>query len=175
MQVQWSNPPHPASLDDDALLAQCDLSKQRTSGPGGQHRNKVETAVNLLHEPTGVDASAGERRSVRENRPMAIRRLRLALAVVVRCPVPAGDHRSALWRSRCDAKGHVACNPEHHDFPAMLAEAMDNLWACEFEPRPAALRLSCSASQLVRLVKDHPPAMVALNAARAESGLHALR
>lgn len=175
MQVLWTTPPHPATLGDDALLSQCDISKQRTSGPGGQHRNKVETAVNLLHEPTGVEASAGERRSVRENRPMAVRRLRLALAVVVRCPVHEGDQRSTLWRGRCDAKGHIACNPEHHDYPAMLAEAMDNLWSCELDPKRAAMRLGCSTSQLVRLVKDHPPAMVALNAARAAADLHALR
>lgn len=171
----WANPPHPATIDEAALLAQCERSTQRTSGPGGQHRNKVETAVNLTHEATGIEAHAGERRSVRENHPVAVRRLRLALAVRVRCAVPPGDQRSALWRGRCDREGRVACNPEHWDYPALLAEAMDNLWACDLEPRKAALRLGCTASQLVRLVKDHAPAMVALNAARMAAGARALR
>jgi len=175
VDVTWTNPPHPSTLDEAALLDLCERSTQRTSGPGGQHRNKVETAVFLRHESTGIEAHAGERRSVHENAPVALRRLRLALAVGVRCAVAEGDQRSALWKSRCDARGRVACNPEHWDYPALLAEAMDNLWACGLDPRPAALRLTCSASQLVRLVKDHPPALALLNAARRAEGLHALR
>ena len=47
---------HPASLDDDRLLAECDQSFLRRSGPGGQNRNKVETAVVLRHRPTGLIA-----------------------------------------------------------------------------------------------------------------------
>ncbi|CAG1001050.1 hypothetical protein PHYC_02885 [Phycisphaerales bacterium] len=171
----WVNPPHPASIDEAELLKQCRMSKQRTGGPGGQHRNKVETAVNLIHEPTGQESHAGERRSVTENHRVALRRLRLMLAMGVRCEVPAGDCRSELWRSRCDARGRVACNPEHHDYPALLAEALDMLWACGLDPAKAALRLCCTGSQLVRLIKDHPAAMALLNNARSADGARPLK
>src|SRR5215471_12693999 len=97
----WVTKPHPATLDGEELLAQCEMTKGRTKGPGGQHRNKVETRVTLEHKPTGLLAHAGERRSVVDNKRVALFRLRLALAVAVRTAVPAGDVRSQLWQTRC--------------------------------------------------------------------------
>ena len=164
--------PHPATLEDEALLAVCRAVRKRTGGPGGQHRNKVETGVVLRHEPTGTEAHADERRSVVENQRMAVRRLRLVLAVLVRCPVPDGDQRSEVWRERCGTDGRIACNPDHRDYPSLLAEAMDNLWSCGLDPRKAAARLCSTASQVVKLLKEHPPALVRLNEARALVGEH---
>jgi len=166
--------PHPATLEPEALLAQCELGKDRSSGPGGQHRNKVETKVTLTHTPTGVAGQAGERRSAQENKRVALTRLRLALATEVRSPAPVGDARSELWRSRCRG-GRIACNPKHKDYPAMLAEALDMIDACGLEPKKAALRLECTASQLIKLVKDHPPAFAAWNKERTARGMHTLK
>jgi hypothetical protein len=166
---------HPARLAEPDLLKQCVLGKSRGSGPGGQHRNKVETLVHITHTPSGVEAHAGERRSAVDNRRVAIRRLRLALAVKVRTAVPAGDVRSDLWRSRCSGSGRIACNPEHEDFPAMLAEALDMLAACDFDASKAAIRLCCSTSQLVKFLKDHPPAFAELNQQRSARGQHPLK
>jgi hypothetical protein len=166
---------HPAMLDEAALLKQCQMGKGRGSGPGGQHRNKVETLVWITHTPTGLETHAGERRSAVENRKVAIRRMRLLLATKARSPVPAGDVRSDLWRSRCSAGGRIACNRDHHDFPALLAEGMDMVVACGLDPKKAAIRLCCSGSQLVKLFKDHPPALEELNRLRALQELHPLK
>lgn len=167
-------PIHPAALPDDDLLGRCELTRGRTSGPGGQHRNKVETLVVLTHRPTGIAGRAGERRSAEVNRKVALRRLRLALAVGLRVGVPVGEARSELWRTRCRG-GRIACNPHHHDYPALLAEALDMLEACKGDPRRAAVRLDCSMSQLVRLIRHHPPALAMVNDQRAVRGEHALR
>lgn len=168
-------PPHPACLDPEQLLRECEVGRGRSGGPGGQHRNKVETLILLKHLPTGIEAHAGERRSAEQNRHVAIQRLRERLAVDVRTPVPAGEIRSPLWLSRCDRHGRLACNPAHADFPALLAQALDVVWACELDVKRASLRLACTASQLIKLIKDHPPALQRLNAARAEAGEHPLK
>ena len=61
----------------DASLTQKDLEWQtiRGSGPGGQHRNKTETAVRVVHKPTGLSAIAQEERSQSLNRKLALARL----------------------------------------------------------------------------------------------------
>lgn len=167
-------PPHPATIALDALLSQCTFRRGRSSGPGGQHRNKVETLVELCHDATSVEAHAGERRTVTENHRVAVTRLRLALATRVRTGVPVGDCRSPLWRSRCKS-GRIVVSVSHEDFPSMLAHALDVLWACDLDPKPASSRLCCTMSQLVKLVKDHPPAWIMLNAHRAARGMHGLK
>ena len=96
-ELRLVDKPHPATLDAEALLAECEVGRGRSGGPGGQHRNKVETLVLLTHRPTGIEAHAGERRSVRDNTRVAVFRLRLALARGVRTGVATGDQRSELW------------------------------------------------------------------------------
>ena len=162
---------HPAALPDELLLTACDLRRGRGSGPGGQHKNKVSTEVTLTHRPTGIVAQAGERRSGADNHKVAVLRLRLLLALEVREPL---REPSELWRSRCRG-GRVAVNPTHRDFPALLAEALDVLDGCEHDPRAAAEHLGCSASQFIKLVKDHPPAFAAWNRRRAALGQHPLK
>ena len=43
-------------LSDEQLMSQCEMETFKASGPGGQHRNKRETAVRLKHLPTGIIA-----------------------------------------------------------------------------------------------------------------------
>lgn len=167
-------PIHPAALDEETLLSQCEMTKGRSSGPGGQNRNKVETKVTLTHGQTGVSAHAGERRSAIENRRVAVFRLRLALATEVRIGVPAGEVRSALWLSRCK-DGRVACNPEHWDFPSLLGEALDVIYAAGLDARKASVRLCCTMTQLVKLVKDHPAAFEKWNRDRAAKKMHPMK
>src|SRR5690606_7322677 len=91
-------------LEDGALLAQCDLDRFRASGPGGQKRNKTDSAVRLRHRPTGLQGEATEERSQHLNRARALRRLRRAIALGLREPVtpeayePAGALAEALRR-----------------------------------------------------------------------------
>jgi len=164
--------PHPAALEPDALLAQCEVRARKASGPGGQRRNKVETGVVLVHRPTGTRAEATERRDRPSNERAALARLRLNLALAVRRE--PGTRPSPLWRARAGG-GRIRVSPAHPDFPALLAEALDVLHAHDLDARAAAGRLGVTASQLVKLVKQEPRALAAWNAARSERGEHRLR
>jgi hypothetical protein len=165
-------PLHPAEYDERRLLAECRVQRTRRSGPGGQHRNKVETAVIISHTPTGVRAEASERRSQEENRRQAIFRLRLNLALAVRSD--RGDSPSQLWQSRLRG-GRIEVNPEHDDFPSLLAEAMDVLTAAEMDAGQAAAQLGCSSSQLIRFLKHEPRALQLVNQERIARGQHTLK
>jgi protein subunit release factor B len=67
-------------LGDEALLAQCEVQAHRAIGPGGQHRNKAETAIRLVHLPSGVSAEGKDERSRTQNLRIALGRLREKLA-----------------------------------------------------------------------------------------------
>ncbi len=170
--------PHPATLDLETLAADCELRTTRRSGPGGQNRNKVETAVILTHKPTGLSAEAAERRTQGENRRQALFRLRLKLALEVRRPAwepgESAYQPSELWKRRCRG-GRITINPDHDDFPALLAEALDVLAETGHDPKQAAAALGCSPSQLVKLLKLEPRAFTLMNDHRRQAGLHALR
>ncbi len=136
----------------DGLTSQCQFTRTRRGGPGGQHRNKVESAIVVTHLPTGITSQASERRSQHENRAVAVQRLRLNLAIAWRNPVLPTDI-SELWMDRC-TRGKILIAVAHDDFPCILAEALDWIVISKFQMAVAAESLRCSTSQLIKLIKS---------------------
>src|SRR5947209_9848043 len=99
-------PPAWHLLPDDALLAQCELQAHRASGPGGQHRNKAETAVRLVHRPSGVTVEGKDERSRTQNVRIALARLREKLERRAYRPPPRRPTRPsrAARERRVDSK-----------------------------------------------------------------------
>ena len=165
---------HPSSFPVPKLLEQCLIRRTRHSGPGGQHRNKVETAIEIVHQPTGVVSFAAERRSQDANRTVAIFRMRVLLAIRVRSDLETHVEPTALWQSRCSGE-RISCNERHEDFPALLAEALDAIHAKDADLRRAAAALGCSPTQLLRFIAKAPDALRAVNEDRARCGLKPLK
>jgi protein subunit release factor B len=62
--------------DPEILKRQVTIETYRSRGPGGQRKNKTETAVRLKHLPSGMTVIATEHRSQAQNRQLAFERLR---------------------------------------------------------------------------------------------------
>jgi ribosome-associated protein len=115
------------ALSDEALARECEETFFVGGGPGGQHRNKTETAVRLVHGPTGVTVTATERRSQPQNRAAALARLRARLEALAVRPKPrratrptrgSNERRLAakkrrgerkVWRGGVD-EGYATCD-----------------------------------------------------------------
>lgn len=165
---------HPVLFPDAELLKQCELRTARRRGPGGQHRNKTESAVILKHLPTGVEGQAAERRSQSDNARNALKRLRVNLALDVRDASLLEMTPTDLWRKRCPA-GRIVVNPEHADFAPLLAEALEVVLDHAGHLHGAAVQLGCTFSQLCKFLKDEPRAWQRVSQWRHERGLPALQ
>ena len=164
---------HPATFSEEQLLVECSRRTTRRTGPGGQHRNKVETAVVLKHIPTGIRAEANESRSQAQNGKSALFRLRQSLAEQIRYPVELHSPPSELWRSRTSRR-KLAVSDDNSNFPALLAEALDRVVVHEFDLTAAAEALQISTTQLVRFLQQSPLAWQWINSERKARSLRPL-
>jgi protein subunit release factor B len=76
-------PPHLARLARD-----CDIVPFKSSGPGGQKKNKTESSVRVRHRPSGITRIATESRSQLRNRERALARVWTELERRARKPRP---------------------------------------------------------------------------------------
>ena len=72
----------------DKLLASCDVDTFRSGGKGGQHQNKTESGVRLVHRPTGITVVCRDERSQHLNKQRCLDTLRKRLAKLYEKPKP---------------------------------------------------------------------------------------
>ncbi len=166
------------ALDDNALLAQCDVHVYKASGPGGQHRNKVSSAVRLRHRPTGTTVHGDDSRSQHENKRLAIRRLRMNIACRLRRAVAAGAGPPAVVgeclfapRGRGpQAKRRLQIGRKDQRFWHVAAFLLDALEASEGRLAEAAEMLGVGTSNFVGVLQSDRHLLAAAQGIRKAHG-----
>jgi hypothetical protein len=163
---------------DDGLIAQCEVDRYRASGPGGQHRNKTESAVRLRHRATGVSAIGEDSRSQSENKLHAVRRLRAAIALEVREPV---DLEHFVPSPRLAAHVAGGTPPLGHatrltgNYWASVGELLDLLVAGQLEIGATAARLGISTGAMSKLLLHDDAVARVVNDLRRSRSMRPLR
>ena len=163
---------------DDALIAQCEVDRYRASGPGGQHRNKTESAVRLRHRPTGVTAIGEDSRSQAENKIHAVRRLRAAIALEVREPVALDGFAPSPRLAALVAGGTAPLGAKTRltgEYWAAIGELLDLLVAGDVEIAATAQRLGLTTGALSKLLLHDDLVARTVNDLRRARGMRPLR
>ncbi len=164
------------TLCDADLLRECEVDTYRASGPGGQKRNKTDSAVRLRHGPTGVVAIAEESRSQHDNKRKALRRLRRAIALEVRLPVERDGFAPSETLAGClSADGRLCVGRRDERWPIAVGEVLDLLDVCDAQVSEAADRLGVSTGNLVKFLEQDAHLWARVNRMRAGHGLKPLR
>lgn len=160
------------TLSDADLLAQCEADHYRASGPGGQKRNKTDSAVRLRHLPTGLIVTATESRRRLENQLRAVRRLREALCYRLRRPVDSA-HASEAVTLLFDVKRSLS--PRDPNFLEAMALLLDLLEADQGRIGDVAKRLDRTTAAVARALESTDESWQAAQEIRAKHGLPALK
>ena len=106
------------------LARVCEITPFKSSGPGGQKKNKVASSVRVRHLPSGIVRIATESRSQARNRELALRRVFEELERRARPPKPrrptrpthaAVEERLAIKRRAAAIKRGRAAAAEAED------------------------------------------------------------
>jgi protein subunit release factor A len=105
---------------DEALLGECEVQVFRATGPGGQSVNTTDSAVRLIHRPTGMVVVCRRERSQLRNKVDCVRRLRERIAEAQRPVTPrvkTKPSRSAVKR-RLASKAKLSAKKSTRRKPA---------------------------------------------------------
>jgi hypothetical protein len=163
------------SASDEELLRHVEIDHTRTGGPGGQHRNKVESGVRMKHPPTGITVTATERRSQHQNKAEAVGRMRAALALGVRSPAAERDALPADLAAQLGLLHWHRVSPHHPLFWRLAARILDRLVADQARLSDTARALGVSTGSLSKFLSDDPALWQAANRLRAAFGHTPLR
>jgi hypothetical protein len=130
-------------LPENEFVRFCTLDFFKSSGAGGQHRNKTSSAVRVTHKETGISAEDCTERSQHRNRSNAIWKLKILLALQIRQPVT-----STLPRMECSLSAP--------DYPLFIAKLFDILEECGFDHKICAEKCGISSSALLKKLSRDP-------------------
>uniref|UniRef100_A0A5B7B819 Prokaryotic-type class I peptide chain release factors domain-containing protein n=1 Tax=Davidia involucrata TaxID=16924 RepID=A0A5B7B819_DAVIN len=171
------------AMSNEELMRQCEMNTFKASGPGGQHRNKRESAVRLKHLPTGIVAQAVEDRSQHKNRASALARLRTLLALKVRNTVDLDAYSPPqellqILPAKSTIRGSdrgPQIGPNNPKFVLGMQALLDLIFAVEGSISDAAKKLGLSTGALSRLILSDDSLRMAVNELRTSKGMKPLK
>ena len=149
--------------DDSTLFAQCRCEFYKATGRGGQKRNKTSSAVRLTHLASSVAVTASDRRSQHENRVLALRKLRLQLAVELRADFIFDDSID------------LAMSLKNPRYCRLVAYLLDCFYANDFDLKNSAVALHVSSSKLLKTIFRDPLLWQHVNSQREKRQLNRLK
>lgn len=150
------------TYNDAQLLKECCFTEFQSSGSGGQKRNRKYSSVRLAHTPSGLYVTAVKSRSQNDNKLIALKKLRRAIAMEVR-----SDSSPVLETY------DISVN--NRRYPSLLALLFDNLHIADYSVSKAGKKLHISTGQLVKLLARDKDAWQKVNAERKKRDMPLLK
>jgi len=158
-------------MPPEDLLRLTERQNFQSSGPGGQKRNRVRSAVRLKLPALELISECGEFREADRNLKKALRGLRLKLALAAAENVETESREEYDFAPARRPAFRVRVNPEHDDFPEFAFRALGALRYFRGDQKAAAAVLEVSPSALVRFLKIDKRVFARANDCRTRLGL----
>lgn len=141
-------------LTDQELMKQCVFDRFRARGPGGQKKNKTDSAVRIRHISLGLIGLSSESRSQHVNRIYALRRLRLKIALTLRNNDQ--DDQIELEKFVQQMKTtSFALNIRDPRYPIIVASLFDELNANDWKISITAKKIGITSSALNKFLRSN--------------------
>ena len=149
-------------MDDDSLMLICEFTPFKSTGRGGQKKNKSSSAVRLVHKQTGIAVTATKSRSQHENRKLSLKRLKFEIAFQIRS-------KESVQLTNYEM------SPNNKRFYLWVAYIFDLLERHNFAVSNVAKEIGLSTSRLIKLLARDPDVWQHLNNRRRSLDLKDLK
>ncbi|NLB63767.1 MAG: hypothetical protein GX801_06630 [Fibrobacter sp.] len=130
-------------MKPEELLKHCTVQAHRGGGPGGQKRNKTFSGVRIKYSPFNLEILCNENRSPHINKSLALKRLRLSIAIKVREPIDEEVMEFPGQKGRISSQNLL--------YAPWIAQVLDYFEHYQGQLKPVAEKWNLSNSALVRI------------------------
>ena len=144
-------------FEESEFLKYCLIDFYKARGPGGQKKNKTESAVRLTLKESQISATAAEDRQQSVNRTKAVKRLKLQIAFEERLP-------PEQW------SGQLDMNPSNKNYPLFCAILIDHCVEQNWQISSVATHYGLSTGKLIKILATSDTLWQEVNRQRAKLG-----
>ncbi|HJO92132.1 MAG TPA: peptide chain release factor-like protein [Victivallales bacterium] len=146
--------------EDISFLKYCKVENYKSTGPGGQKKNKKSSAVRLTHLPTGLTVISDNYREQAVNKKIAVRKLKIKIAINILGPEIELDR--------------TVVSSANDEYPLWIARVFDILKENRYDIREAARILKLTVSKLVKQIYKDKKIWDAINSNRVLNNTYPL-